>query len=86
MWLFTRYFILNNVLALSISLLFLKTVRIPSYKIGSILLILLFFYDIFWVFFSDEIFNDNVMVYVAKNIELPILIECPHFAENHPIP
>ena len=42
-----------------------------EYKIGLILLSLLFFYDIFWVFFTE------VMVSVAKNLDGPIKLKFP---------
>jgi len=39
--------------------------RLPSLKIAAISLMALFVYDIFWVFFSQRFFGENVMVVVA---------------------
>lgn len=44
---------------------------LPNFKVGSILLWGLFFYDIFWVFGTD------VMYTVAKNINAPIKLLFP---------
>ena len=41
-------------------------IRLPSLKIVFTIFILLFFYDIFWVFFSERFFHQNVMVTVAQ--------------------
>jgi hypothetical protein len=54
-----------------------KIIRIPSYKVAFILLGLAFFYDIFWVFFSDYFFGKSVMATVATNIDLPMKLSCP---------
>ena len=36
-------------------------IRVPNLKVISILLAGLFFYDIFWVFYSSDVFGENVM-------------------------
>eukprot|EP00924_Labyrinthula_sp_SR-Ha-C_P006291 snap_masked-scaffold_31-processed-gene-2.43-mRNA-1 protein AED:0.05 eAED:0.62 QI:0/-1/0/1/-1/1/1/0/464 len=64
--------ILNNFLGVSFCMLALKQLNLSSYKTGAVLLLGLFFYDIFWVFFSEGIFGDNVMVKVATSIDAPI--------------
>ena len=51
-WYFTHNWILNNTLAILLSLTFLKTLRLTTLVPGMTLLGLLFFYDIFWVFLS----------------------------------
>merc|ERR1712060_1023796 len=48
-----------------------------SYKTGAIMLVGLFFYDIFWVFGSKSVFGSNVMVSVAKGVEAPIKLMFP---------
>ena len=50
----------------SFSIFGIENMLLGEYKIGLILLSLLFFYDIFWVFFTE------VMVSVAKNLDGPI--------------
>ena len=60
-------------------MLLIRIVRINSFKVGCILLTMLFFYDIFWVFFSDRIFSESVMVSVATRVDLPLLLEIPAF-------
>jgi len=78
-WLLTKSWILNNVLAISLIIFFLTSVRLSSLKVASALLILAFFYDIFWVFLSSNIFGQNVMVKVATGLDVPIKILVPLF-------
>lgn len=78
-WLITKSWILNNVLAISLIIFFLTSVRLSSLKVASCLLILAFFYDIFWVFISSHIFGQNVMVKVATGLDVPIKILVPLF-------
>jgi len=78
-WLFTRNWILNNVIGACVVLLFLRVVRLSSMKVAFILLGLAFFYDIFWVFISKPIFGDSVMAYVATSLDLPLKLQWPHY-------
>lgn len=64
-WMITGSMVLNNVLGISLCIAFISFVRLPSLKVTSLLLTALFFYDIFWVFFSEGIFGKNVMVEAA---------------------
>ena len=76
-WLLTKNWILNNILAISLIIFFLTSVRLSSLKVASSLLTLAFFYDIFWVFISSSIFGKNVMVTVATGLNVPIKILVP---------
>jgi minor histocompatibility antigen H13 len=67
----TKHYMLNNLLGISFSLQALERVSIGSYRIGCIILIGLFFYDIFWVFGTE------VMVTVAKSFDAPIKLLFP---------
>lgn len=67
----TKHFMMNNVLGISFCVQAIERISIGSYKIGAILLIGLFFYDIFWVFGTD------VMVTVAKSFDGPIKLLFP---------
>lgn len=78
----TKFWLLNNIIGLCFAYLIIKTVKIPNFKVGGLLLGLAFFYDIFWVFFSQYAFGDNVMVSVASGLDLPIKIQCPHFSDS----
>ena len=64
----TKHFMLNNVLGISFCVQTIERVSIGSYAVGAVLLIGLFFYDIYWVF------NTDVMVTVAKSFDGPIKI------------
>jgi hypothetical protein len=68
---FTKHYMLNNLLGISFSLQALERVSIGSYRIGCIILVGLFFYDIFWVFGTE------VMVTVAKSFDAPIKLLFP---------
>jgi minor histocompatibility antigen H13 len=67
----TKHFLMNNVLSISFCVQTLERISIGSYKVGAVLLIGLFFYDIFWVFGTD------VMVTVAKSFDGPIKLLFP---------
>eukprot|EP01117_Protostelium_nocturnum_P001250 TRINITY_DN1156_c0_g2_i2.p1 TRINITY_DN1156_c0_g2~~TRINITY_DN1156_c0_g2_i2.p1 ORF type:complete len:302 (-),score=74.76 TRINITY_DN1156_c0_g2_i2:150-1055(-) len=68
---FTKHWVANNILGLCFSIEGIALLSLGSYKIGSILLGGLFFYDIFWVFGTD------VMVTVAKSFDAPIKLVFP---------
>lgn len=54
------------------SIVAIRGMNLGSFQIGFILLWLLFFYDIFWVYGTD------VMVTVAKNLDIPIKLLYPY--------
>ncbi|GKY99671.1 hypothetical protein MPSEU_000921100 [Mayamaea pseudoterrestris] len=62
---------LNNLMGISFCLQGVSKFSLGTYKIGAILLVGLFFYDIFWVFGTE------VMVSVAKSLDGPIKILFP---------
>merc|ERR1711865_450341 len=66
-----KYWALNNVLGTCFCMQGIERLSLGTYKIGAILLVGLFFYDIFWVFGTD------VMVTVAKNLDGPIKLLFP---------
>lgn len=66
-----KHWTLNNVLGICFCLQGIERFSLGTYKIGAILLVGLFFYDIFWVFGTD------VMVTVAKNLDGPIKLLFP---------
>lgn len=69
---------LNNLLGICFCLQGIERFSLGTYKIGAILLIGLFFYDIFWVFGTE------VMVTVAKNLDGPIKILFPRSLTPNP--
>lgn len=79
-WYFkTKYWFPNNVLAVSLALSAVDALALSDFVSGVVLLSGLFFYDIFWVFFSKQVFGDNVMVSVAKQFDGPIKLIFPRF-------
>eukprot|EP01036_Dinobryon_divergens_P032009 gene32009-41511_t len=72
----TKHFMMNNILGISFCIQSIEKISVGSYKIGGILLIGLFFYDIFWVFGTD------VMVTVAKSFDGPIKLLFPRVLAN----
>jgi hypothetical protein len=85
-WLITKSWILNNILAISLIVFFLTSVRLSSLMVAASLLILAFFYDIFWVFCSSAVFGKNVMVTVATGLDVPIKILVSRFSQNSSCP
>merc|ERR1711871_1464557 len=70
---------LNDVLAFSICVLMLASIKIPDMKVACALLVAILCYDVFWVYISPFLFKKNVMVTVASGINLPIKIVIPYF-------
>lgn len=70
-YLMNKHWTLNNILGICFCLQGIQRFSLGTYKIGAILLVGLFFYDIFWVFGTD------VMVTVAKSLDGPIKILFP---------
>ena len=68
----TKHWALNNVFGVFFSIVALKGVSLSTTRTGMLLLWALFFYDIFWVYGTD------VMVTVAKNLDLPIKLVFPY--------
>jgi signal peptide peptidase-like 3 len=66
-WLFTGHWILANVIAMSMCVLVVSLCKVPSFSVVSALLAAMFVYDIFFVFFSERLFGENVMVQVATS-------------------
>lgn len=81
-WLFTKNWMLNNIIGICIVLLVMRVARISSMKVATLLLGLAFIYDIFWVFISKPIFGDSVMAYVATSLDLPLKLEWPHYRDS----
>mmetsp|Transcript_1108 Transcript_1108/g.1528 ORF Transcript_1108/g.1528 Transcript_1108/m.1528 type:complete len:401 (+) Transcript_1108:60-1262(+) len=74
----TKSWPLNNILGICFCIQGIERFSLGTYKIGAILLVGLFFYDIFWVFGTD------VMVTVAKNLDGPIKILFPRSLTPNP--
>ena len=72
----TKHWALNNVFGILFSIVALRNIHLSSFQVGFILLWLLFFYDIFWVYGTD------VMVTVAKNLDIPIKIVFPYVSDE----
>merc|ERR1712070_116891 len=71
MWLMTRdtweyAWVLNDVLAFSICILMISSVKIKDLKVATALLCGVLCYDVFWVYISGYFFGKNVMVTVAS--------------------
>jgi minor histocompatibility antigen H13 len=66
-----KHWLANNVLGIAFCIQGIEMLSLGSFKTGGILLAGLFFYDIFWVFFTP------VMVSVAKSFDAPIKLLFP---------
>lgn len=73
--------VLQDLLGISVLFLLQRTIRLPNVKVASILLLLAFVYDIFWVFLSTFFFKSSVMVTVAtggsSGEAIPMLLKVP---------
>ncbi|CAG9467244.1 unnamed protein product [Pedinophyceae sp. YPF-701] len=66
-WMATGHWLLNDVICAFLGCMFISFVRLPNLRICALLFGGLFVYDVFWVFFSERIFGDNVMAKVATD-------------------
>lgn len=66
-----KHWLANNTLGIAFCIQGIEMLSLGSFKTGGILLAGLFFYDIFWVFFTP------VMVSVAKSFDAPIKLLFP---------
>ena len=71
LYVFTNHWTMNNLLGVIFTLFALENMFLGDFKAGAVLLIGLFFYDIFFVFGTD------VMETVAKSIDGPIKLLFP---------
>lgn len=67
----TNWWLLNNVIGIAFTITGIKLLKYTNFRIGLLVLWGLFFYDIWWVFYTD------VMVSVAKSVDGPILLKFP---------
>lgn len=74
----SKSWVYNNIIAIVFCVHALQFIFLGNFKTGSLLLSLLFFYDIFFVFGTD------VMVTVAKNIDAPIKLQFPRDLTSDP--
>jgi minor histocompatibility antigen H13 len=68
---YSKNWIASNIFGLSFSINAIQLLSLDSFKTGMILLSGLFFYDIFWVFYTP------VMVSVATNFDAPVKLLWP---------
>ena len=81
----TRHWILNDIICFCLAFTSLSFIILKSFMLCFICLFLFFLYDTFWVFYSEKIFKENVMVVAATSIQIPIKIEFPILFSNNPI-
>lgn len=72
----------QDILGIALIITVMQIVRIPNLKVGSVLLGCAFIYDIFWVFASQSLFHESVMIVVARGDKsgedgIPMLLKIP---------
>ncbi|CBK20022.2 uncharacterized protein [Blastocystis hominis] len=78
-WIIRGGSLFNNIIGICITISALSLMRAQSLKVIVVAFCLLFFYDIFWVFFSESLFGKNVMVTVAQqNFTEPVKTSILH--------
>ncbi|KAL3232703.1 putative intramembrane protease [Nakaseomyces bracarensis] len=70
-YLFPRNWILTNIVSINLSIWTISQLNLKNLKSGFFIFLVLFFYDIYFVFYSD------VMVTVATRLELPFKLSLP---------
>lgn len=74
----------QDIIGICLMITVLQMARLPNIKVASSLLCCAFVYDIFWVFISPFIFNESVMIVVARGDNsggeaIPMLLRIPRF-------
>merc|ERR1712187_361434 len=79
---------LQDAIAVMLLLTIQRTLRLPNLKVGTLLLICTFFFDIFWVFLSPLIFKKSVMIEVATGggtgQSVPMVLKIPALRGDFP--
>ena len=81
----TRHWIINDIICFGLAFTTLSFIVLKSFMLCFVCLFAFFVYDTFWVFYSEKIFTENVMVVAATSIQIPIKIEFPILFSNNPI-
>ena len=81
----TRHYILNDIICFCLAFTTLSFIILKSFLLCFVVLFAFFIYDTFWVFYSEKIFTENVMVVAATSIQIPIKIEFPILFSSNPI-
>jgi len=72
---------LQDTIAVLLLLSLQRTTRLPNLKVGTVLLVCTFFFDIFWVFLSPLLFKKSVMIEVATGggtgQSVPMVLKIP---------
>jgi hypothetical protein len=82
-WLVTGQWALANIMAGSMCVLVVSLCKAPSFKLVSLVLAIMSLYDVFFVFFSERIFGENIMVQVstvASRNPISIFTEALHLS------
>ncbi|KAF7828266.1 signal peptide peptidase-like 2 [Senna tora] len=72
----------QDILGIALIITVLQIVHIPNLKVGTVLLSCALMYDLFWVFISQKVFNESVMIMVAQGGNsgedcIPMLLKFP---------
>ncbi|KAL7177046.1 hypothetical protein ACSBR2_030385 [Camellia fascicularis] len=71
----------QDILGICLMITVLQLARLPNIRVATVLLCCAFLYDIFWVFLSPYIFNESVMIAVARGDDsgesIPMLLRVP---------
>ncbi|KAK4420121.1 Signal peptide peptidase-like 3 [Sesamum alatum] len=78
----------QDILGICMMITVLQQAQLPNIKVATVLLCCAFLYDIFWVFISPFLFNDSVMIAVAKGDNsggeaIPMLLRVPKLADPY---
>ncbi|KAH7951082.1 hypothetical protein HPB52_004713 [Rhipicephalus sanguineus] len=84
----SKSWLLQDFLGVIFSIYMIKTLRLPNLMVICVLLVLLFFYDIFFVFVTPYLVpkGDSIMVEVARgggsDEQIPMVLRVPHLSNE----
>lgn len=78
--------LLQDTIAALLLLTIQRTLRLPNLRVGTLLLVCTFFFDIFWVFLSPLVFQKSVMIEVATGggtgQSVPMVLKVPSMSAS----
>lgn len=85
LYILTENYIINNIIAFCITYMIITIYHFNNFKNCIFFLFMMSIYDFFWTYISPFIFTENVMVYAARNINLPIKLLFPIVYKKSPL-
>jgi len=82
LFIYSQNWLLNNLIAISISLIIIRLFKLTNFKLIFIIFNLRFFYDLIWCINNSQYFTENFKLSNASFNNFPIKFLCPEFSQT----